>query len=73
MARVIEFYVPLRFTQKTSKWVPLEKRGKLLAFPTNVNTRPRLQEEWPPVVVTKDWKESNSMLTQLLWVLIRPA
>ncbi len=33
MAQVIEFYVPVRFHKKMSKWVPQEQRGKVLEFP----------------------------------------
>jgi len=35
MAQVIEFYVPDRFHKKV-KWVPPEKRGKVLEFPAEV-------------------------------------
>lgn len=34
MAQVIEFYIPSRFKQKV-KWVPVEQRGKILAFPAD--------------------------------------
>ena len=32
MAKVIEFYVPMKF-RKTEKWVPRVQRGKVLEFP----------------------------------------
>ena len=32
MARVIEFYVPVRF-RKVLKWVPQQQRGRVLEFP----------------------------------------
>jgi hypothetical protein len=32
MAQVIEFYIPSRFKAKV-KWIPLEQRGKVIAFP----------------------------------------
>ena len=35
MAKVIEFYVPDRFRKKV-KWVPLEQRGKVIAFRESV-------------------------------------
>jgi hypothetical protein len=35
MAQVIEFYIPARFKAKV-KWVPLEQRGKVLAFPADL-------------------------------------
>lgn len=35
MAQVIEFYVPDRFRQKV-RWVPPEKRGKVIEFPTEI-------------------------------------
>ena len=35
MAQVIEFYIPSRFKQKV-KWVPVEQRGKILAFPADL-------------------------------------
>jgi hypothetical protein len=35
MAQVIEFYIPARFKPKV-KWVPLEERGKIIAFPTDL-------------------------------------
>ena len=35
MAQVIEFYIPSRFKPKV-KWVPLEQRGKILLFPTDL-------------------------------------
>jgi hypothetical protein len=31
MAKVIEFYIPVKF-QKKGKWVPQEDRGKVLEF-----------------------------------------
>jgi hypothetical protein len=33
MAQVIEFYIPDSYRRKT-RWVPVEQRGKLIAFPT---------------------------------------
>ena len=35
MAQVIEFYIPSRFKPKV-KWVPMEQRGKIIAFPTDL-------------------------------------
>ena len=35
MARVIEFYIPSRFKSKV-KWIPLEQRGKVIAFPVDL-------------------------------------
>jgi len=35
MAQVIEFYIPARFKPKV-KWVPLEQRGKILLFSTDL-------------------------------------
>jgi hypothetical protein len=35
MAHVIEFYIPARFKPKV-KWIPLEQRGKVLAFPVDL-------------------------------------
>jgi hypothetical protein len=35
MAKVIEFYIPSRF-QKKVKWVPLERRGKVIEFPSEM-------------------------------------
>jgi hypothetical protein len=35
MAQVIEFYVPDRFRKKV-KWVPPDKRGKVLEFPPSI-------------------------------------
>jgi hypothetical protein len=35
MAQVIEFYIPTRFKPKV-KWVPVEQRGKVIAFPTDL-------------------------------------
>ncbi len=32
MAKVIEFYVPVRF-RKLLKWVPQQQRGRILEFP----------------------------------------
>lgn len=32
MAKVIEFYVPVRF-RKPVKWVPQQQRGRVLEFP----------------------------------------
>ena len=32
MAKVIEYYVPERF-RKTARWVPPDKRGKVIDFP----------------------------------------
>ncbi len=72
MARVIEFHVPSRFSRKRM-WVPQEEQGKLLAFPRNLKTQLQLEEEWPPMMTTRQWRQSNSLLTQLLWVLVRPA
>ena len=34
MAQVIEFYIPSRFKVKV-KWIPLEQRGKIIAFPVD--------------------------------------
>jgi hypothetical protein len=36
MAQVIEFYIPSRFKPKV-KWIPLEQRGKIIAFPIDFN------------------------------------
>ena len=33
MAKLIEFYIPERFASKQKKWLPLEERGKVIAFP----------------------------------------
>jgi hypothetical protein len=35
MAQVIEFYVPDRFRKKV-RWVPAERRGKVIEFPADV-------------------------------------
>ena len=35
MAQVIEFYIPTRFKAKV-KWVPVEQRGKIIAFPADL-------------------------------------
>jgi hypothetical protein len=32
MAKVIEFYVPVRF-RRVVKWVPQQQRGRVLEFP----------------------------------------
>ncbi len=31
MAKVIEFYIPAKFSQRV-KWVPLQDRGKVIEF-----------------------------------------
>ena len=31
MAKIIEFYIPSKF-MKTSRWVPREKRGRIIEF-----------------------------------------
>jgi hypothetical protein len=35
MAQVIEFYIPARFKTRV-RWVPLEQRGKVIAFPSEL-------------------------------------
>jgi hypothetical protein len=35
MAKIIEFYFPTRFHTKV-KWVPAERRGKLIEFPAQI-------------------------------------
>lgn len=35
MAKVIEFYIPDRFKAKV-KWVPPERRGKVIEFPAAI-------------------------------------
>ena len=40
MAQVIEFYIPVRFKPKV-KWVPVEQRGKIIAFPSDTPGRSR--------------------------------
>jgi len=35
MAKVIEFYIPDRH-KKHAKWVPPERRGKLITFPDEI-------------------------------------
>jgi len=35
MAKVIEFYIPDRH-KKQAKWVPTERRGKLITFPDEI-------------------------------------
>jgi hypothetical protein len=32
MAKIIEFYIPVAFKKKATKWIPLEQQGKVLAF-----------------------------------------
>jgi hypothetical protein len=32
MARLIHFYIPQRFKAPKRQWVPLEQRGKIIAF-----------------------------------------
>ncbi len=32
MAKIIEFYVPSRFTKKATKWLSAEERGKVIPF-----------------------------------------
>ncbi len=32
MAKIIEFYIPVSFRKKATKWVPKEECGKVLAF-----------------------------------------
>ena len=35
MAQVIEFYFPERFRRK-AKWIPVDQRGKVIAFPVEI-------------------------------------
>jgi len=35
MGKVIEFYIPSKY-KRQNKWVPQEKRGKLLVFPEEI-------------------------------------
>ena len=35
MAKVIQFYIPARFHKK-AKWLPLELRGKVIEFPSEI-------------------------------------
>lgn len=72
MGRVIEVYKPSHFTPKT-KWLPPEERGKLLGFPTDVNTQPQLQKEQTRITSAEQEDEAYSILMHLMWVLIRPA
>ena len=32
MAKIIEFYVPVSFKKKATKWIPAEEYGKVLPF-----------------------------------------
>jgi hypothetical protein len=32
MAKIIEFYVPVAFKKKATKWIPAEQQGKVLEF-----------------------------------------
>jgi hypothetical protein len=36
MARVIEFYVPQNFKPTKRRWLPLERRGKIIEFQSTV-------------------------------------
>jgi hypothetical protein len=36
MARLIQFYVPQSFKAPKRQWVPLEQRGKIIAFRSGV-------------------------------------
>ena len=53
MAKVIEFYVPAHY-QKTVRWVPKDKRGKLVTFPI-----PRVRDAGPRVSLNVNWKFLN--------------
>ncbi len=33
MAIVIEYYVPEKFGKQNGRWIPPEKRGKIIPFP----------------------------------------
>ncbi len=33
MAKVIEYYVPEKFRKQSEKWIPPERRGKVILFP----------------------------------------
>jgi hypothetical protein len=32
MAKIIEFYIPVAFKKKATKWIPAEQQGKVLEF-----------------------------------------
>jgi hypothetical protein len=32
MAKIIEFYIPVSFKKKASKWIPPEQQGKVIEF-----------------------------------------
>jgi hypothetical protein len=32
MAKIIEFYIPVSFKKKASKWIPPEQQGKVIPF-----------------------------------------
>lgn len=32
MAKIIEFYIPVTFKKKATKWIPPEQQGKVLKF-----------------------------------------
>ena len=32
MAKIIEFFVPINFRKKATKWIPPEEYGKLILF-----------------------------------------
>jgi hypothetical protein len=34
MAIVIEYYVPEKFRKHSGKWIPPERRGRIIPFPT---------------------------------------
>jgi hypothetical protein len=34
MAIVIDYYVPEKFRKQNGKWIPPERRGKIIPFPT---------------------------------------
>ena len=35
MAKVIEFYIPNKFSKQSGKWVSPEQRGKIIPFPSS--------------------------------------
>lgn len=65
-------HVPSHFTPKM-KWVPQDKRGKLVVFRSRLNTRPQLPQEGSRMTIRGRRRRSKSILAQLLWPLTRAA
>jgi hypothetical protein len=50
MATVIEYYVPQKLRKQGGKWIPPNKRGKIIPFPVleEKSVLRRLGLGWPP-------------------------